>query len=79
MAVGLGLAIYYMVRNDAWLRGIFHVSAPAELWWGIQPISAAAFGVPAGMLAIIVVSLLTPAPSEEMRAFVERIRFPKAD
>jgi cation/acetate symporter len=33
------------------------------LWFGIQPVSAGVFGVPAGLLAAVVVSWITrPAP-----------------
>jgi cation/acetate symporter len=78
MLAGLAITLYYLVRNDPWLRGIFHVSAPVELWLGIQPISAAVFGVPLGMAVIVVVSLLTPAPGPRSRALVETIRYPRA-
>jgi len=78
MVAGLGVTLYYLVRNDAWLRGVFRVRAPVDLWFGIQPISAAVFGVPLGMAVIVVVSLLTPAPGPLARAFVETIRYPKA-
>ncbi|HJV63568.1 MAG TPA: sodium:solute symporter family protein [Albitalea sp.] len=79
MAAGLAMALYYMARNDPWVRGLFGVSAPVDLWFGIQPISAAVFGVPAGLLVIVVVSLLTPAPEAGTRAFVDGIRHPRAD
>jgi cation/acetate symporter len=67
-----------MVRNETWLRGIFHVHGSIDLWWGIQPISAAVFGVPLGLATMFVVSLLTPAPSEQERAFVRNLRIPRS-
>jgi cation/acetate symporter len=63
MVAGLGITFYYMVTTQPWLRGIFGVTSPIELWWGILPISAGVFGVPLGFAVIIIVSLLTPAPS----------------
>jgi cation/acetate symporter len=47
---------------------------PLELWWGIQPIAAGAFGAPAAFLTIIVVSLLTPRPDPATEALVDYVR-----
>jgi cation/acetate symporter len=76
MAAGLGITFFYMTQTQPWLRGIFGVTSPIELWWGIQPISAGLFGVPLGFLVIIVVSLLTPAPDKETQELVEHVRYP---
>ena len=48
MAAGLGITFYYMLMTQPWLREIFRVTKPVELWWGIQPISAGVFGVALG-------------------------------
>ncbi len=64
MIAGLGTTFYYMVTTQPWLRGVFGVTSPIELWWGIQPISAGLFGVPIGIAVIIIVSLLTPAAAQ---------------
>jgi cation/acetate symporter len=77
MLSGLAVTLYYMVRNEAWLRGVFNVSAPPELWFGILPISAGVFGVPAGLAACVIASLLSPAPTPAQRAFVRRLRYPR--
>jgi cation/acetate symporter len=76
MIAGLGITFYYMVTTQPWLRGIFGVTSPVELWWGIQPISAGLFGVPLGFAVIIVVSLITPAPKPEVQELVEHVRYP---
>ena len=76
MIGGLGITMYYMVTTQPWLRGIFGVTSPVELWYGIQPISAGVFGVPLGFALIIVVSLLTPAPRREIQELVEHVRYP---
>lgn len=76
MIAGLGITFYYMVTNQPWLRGIFGVTSPVQLWWGIQPISAGVFGVPLGFAVIILVSFLTPTPSRATQDLVEDIRYP---
>jgi len=35
------------------------------------------FGLPVGFIVMIVVSLLTPAPSKEMQDFIDEIRTPR--
>ena len=76
MIAGLGTTFYYMATTQAWMRGIFGVTSPVELWFGILPISAGVFGVPIGFAVIVIVSLLTPAPKAEIQALVEHVRYP---
>jgi cation/acetate symporter len=76
MIAGLGITFYYMVTTQPWLRGVFGVTSPIELWWGILPISAGLFGVPLGFIVIILVSLVTPAPKKETQELVEHVRYP---
>ncbi len=76
MIAGLGITIYYMVMNHPWMRTIFGVDSPVDLWFGILPISAGIFGVPLGFAVIIIVSLFTPAPSKETQELVEHVRYP---
>ena len=79
MVIGLLVTLYYMVRVqfDAipWLgiRGI-----GMEPWLGIQSTSAGVWGVAAGFVTIVMVSLLTDPPPDEAQAFVERVRSPEA-
>jgi cation/acetate symporter len=47
-----------------------------NLWWGIQPISAGIFGVPVGIVTLIVVSLLTPPPDQRTQELVHDVRYP---
>jgi cation/acetate symporter len=65
MVAGLGITFYYMVTTQPWLRGVFGVTSPVELWFGIQPISAGVFGVPMGFAVIILVSLVTPCAQRQ--------------
>jgi cation/acetate symporter len=78
MASGLAITMYYMATTQPWLRGVFGVTSPINdhIWWGIQPISAGLWGVPLGVLVIIVVSLITPAPDRETQELVEHVRYP---
>ena len=76
MIGGLGITFYYMVTTQPWLRSVFGVTSPIELWYGILPISAGVFGVPLGFALIIGVSLLTPAPRKEIQDLVDHVRYP---
>ena len=76
MIGGLGITFYYMVMTQPWLRGVFGVTSPVELWYGIQPISAGVFGVPVGFALIILVSLVTPAPRKDIQDLVDHVRYP---
>ena len=77
MASGLAVTLYYLIRNEAWLRSLFGVSAAPELWFAVLPVSAGVFGVPTGFLVCVLVSLLTPAPTELQRRFVRGLRYPR--
>jgi cation/acetate symporter len=80
MVAGVAVTFYYMAINQVWLREVFlgiPKSAPVtSLWWDIQPISAGVFGVPLGFAVIVLVSLITPAPSRETQELVEHVRYP---
>jgi len=70
MVVGLGLCAYYMYTRYPF----FGVNMP--LWFGLSPVSAGMFGLPASMLTIFIVSLLTPEPSKQVQELVEHVRYP---
>jgi cation/acetate symporter len=70
MVVGLGLCAYYMYTRYPF----FGVNMP--LWFGLSPVSAGMFGLPASMLTILIVSMLTPSPSKEVQELVEHVRYP---
>ena len=76
MVAGLGLTIYYMAITQPWMRSIFRVTGPIELWFGILPISAGVFGVPLGFLTIVLVSLITPPPRPDTQDLVDHVRYP---
>ncbi|MDD2880650.1 MAG: VC_2705 family sodium/solute symporter [Rhodoferax sp.] len=59
MLVGLSLTLYYMVINAPVVRSVLGLWGPG-LWFDIEPVSAGVFGVSAGLIVTVVVSLLTP-------------------
>lgn len=77
MLAGLATCAYYMATTHPWLRGLLGLEGPAQLWWGILPISAGVFGVPVGFVVTVLVSWLTPPPSAQARRLVEDLRFPR--
>ncbi len=76
MLAGLGITLYYVAMNQPWLRGVLGITAPVQLWWGIQPISAGVFGVPLGFAVIVLASLLGRPPSAAQRDLAEQVRYP---
>ena len=72
MLVGFFTCVYYMLHTSPVMGG----SASGQ-WFGIAANSAGVFGVPAGMLTLIVVSLLTPAPDRRTMSLVSYIRTPE--
>jgi cation/acetate symporter len=74
MLAGFSVSVFYMVTNQPWLRNLFGIEAPVSLWWGIQPLSAGVFGVPAGACVLVLVSYLTPKPDAQTQIFISDIR-----
>jgi cation/acetate symporter len=78
MLVGLGVCLYYMFTTYPFFRDMIGVTRPIAdyLWFGMNPISAGVFGLPASMITIIIVSLLTAEPDRETQELVEHVRYP---
>jgi len=78
MLVGLGVCLYYMFTTYPFFRDMVGVTRPiAEyMWFGMNPISAGVFGLPASMITIVIVSLLTAEPNKETQELVEHVRYP---
>ncbi|MGZ3253105.1 MAG: sodium:solute symporter family transporter, partial [Burkholderiaceae bacterium] len=68
---GFSVCVYYMVHTQSTFGG-----SSADQWFHIAPISAGVFGVPAGLLAIFVVSLFTPPPNQHSLALIDELRAP---
>ena len=73
MLSGLGICMYYMYMTYPF----FGIKAP--LWWDINPISAGIFGIPAGIIGVIVGSLISPAPSKKVQDLVDHVRYPSLE
>jgi cation/acetate symporter len=73
MSAGLGICAYYMYMTYPF----FGVNAP--LWWDIAPISSGIFGIPAGIIGVIVGSLISPAPSQKIQELVDHVRYPNLE
>jgi cation/acetate symporter len=78
MIAGTAVTFYYMATTQPWMRSIFGVTSPIadNMWWDIAPISAGLFGVPLGIIIIVLVSLVTKAPSKDVQDLVEHVRYP---
>ncbi len=58
MLTGLGLTLYYMVINTPAIRAALGLRG-SGLWFEIEPVSAGVFGVAAGVVMTVLVSLVT--------------------
>lgn len=72
MLTGFFVCVHYMLSTYPAIGG-----SSSEQWFGIAPISAGVFGVPAGIAAIVIVSLLTERPGKDVLALVDHIRSPE--
>jgi cation/acetate symporter len=70
MIVGLAVTLYYLINVK------FYGMTP---WLGIKDISAGVFGIPAGFLTIVLVSLVTPQPKAEVQELIENVRYPRLE
>jgi cation/acetate symporter len=72
MLSGFAVCLYYMMRANPGVGG-----AGDALWFGISPMSAGVFGVPAGVLVTVLVSLVTAPPPRSSDGMVDYIRAPE--
>ncbi|WP_137174648.1 sodium:solute symporter family protein [Massilia sp. HP4] len=72
MIAGFAVCLVYMLRASPALGGSLDAT-----WFGILPMAAGVFGVPAGMMAVVAVSLLTAPPSRGSEGMVDYIRAPE--
>ncbi len=73
MLVGLFVGWWYLlaVRNPTEWYGL------AQPWFGLNDLRFGIVGVVASLIAMVVVSLLTPAPDEETQRMVDEVRIPR--
>jgi cation/acetate symporter len=75
MLVGLGVTMYYMLRTYPFFTNQWGIPK-MDLWFDIAPIGSGVFGVAAGLTVMIVVSLLTKAPAQDVQDLVSHVRYP---
>ena len=71
MLTGLGITFYYVLQTHPFFGG-----SMANAWFEIKPVSAGIFGVIAGFLTIIIISLLTRPPPQHIQNLVDYVRYP---
>jgi len=78
MLAGLAVCMYYMSVTYPFFRDLLGVTAPiaSYQWFGMNAISAGVFGVPVGILTIVIVSLLTGEPEKKVQDLVDHVRYP---
>jgi cation/acetate symporter len=67
---------YYLAdaaAKDAVLAAWEDTARAVANWWGVKPVFAALFAVPAGFLTAVGVTLFTPAPEEDVQRFVAQL------
>ncbi|GAB6848271.1 cation acetate symporter [Paraburkholderia sp. A1RI_3L] len=74
MVAGLAVCVYYIVATYPFFTQL--TGFVGARWFGIEPISSGVFGVPAGFLVAIAVSLLDRKPDAYTVALVDYIRHP---
>ncbi|MFT0173805.1 VC_2705 family sodium/solute symporter [Paraburkholderia mimosarum] len=74
MIAGLSVCVYYIVSTYPFFTQLTGFVGPR--WFGIEPISSGVFGVPAGFLVAIGVSLFDRKPDAYTVALVDYIRHP---
>ncbi len=71
MITGFLVCLIYLVQTSPAFGG-----SPANQWFHISPVSAGIFGVPAGLIAMLLVSWLTPPPDPQTEALITTLRRP---
>ena len=60
MLSGLLVTVGYMMLNASAIRHYWEWTPTSGLWWGVQPMSAGIFGVPAGFATILLFTWVAP-------------------
>ncbi|MCU6434563.1 cation acetate symporter [Undibacterium sp. Jales W-56] len=71
IVAGFVVCVFYMLNTHPLFGG-----SAGNQWWHIAPISAGVFGVPAGLISIAIVSLMTPKPDRHTLELIDFIRAP---
>lgn len=80
MLAGMVVTTTYMANTQPWLREwLFGIARtePIDLFMGVQPMAAGAFGAPVAFVVIFVVSLMTRRPDAATLELVDFLRKPQ--
>ena len=80
MLAGMVVTTTYMANTQPWLRELLFGIArtePVDLFMGVQPMAAGAFGAPVAFAVIFVVSLMTKRPDDATQELVNFLREPQ--
>lgn len=69
MVVGLATGWWYLIA----------VRSGMDPWFGLDHLRFGIVGASASLVSMVVVSLLTPAPDEEIQRMVDEVRIPRGD
>jgi len=69
MVLGFAAGTWYLI----------HIRTGGDMIWGLNHLRFGIIGMPVSLIAMIVVSLMTPAPSAEIQAMVDEVRDPSGD
>ena len=69
MVVGLGAGWWYLIA----------VRSGMDPWFGLDHLRFGIVGASASLISMVVVTLLTPAPDEEIQRMVDEVRIPRGD
>jgi cation/acetate symporter len=76
MLSGLAVCAGYMIAGLPAARVWLGLAPQPMRWFGIDPVSAGVFGVPAGAAVLVIVSLLSRRPSGSEASLVEQLQGP---
>jgi cation/acetate symporter len=73
---GFGVTLFYLLMTRYGGMPLWPIPGLTD---GVANISAAVFGLPVGFAVMVIVSLMTPAPSKEMQDFIDEVRKPRGE
>jgi cation/acetate symporter len=68
--------VFGFVAGSAYLFYVYNGGTP---WLGIDHLRFGMIGMPVSLVAMVVVSLMTPAPDAETQAMVDEVRLPSGE
>jgi cation/acetate symporter len=76
MIAGFGVGSWYLYMVNDWDGAAGEVYPLMAQWWGLDGLRFGIVGMAVSLVAMVVVTLMTPAPDAEMQAMVDETRDP---